>query len=79
MILMRENSFRGLLEGVGLKIETFLGPEWQRAKRVPFGPKDEAGRSEFTKLLCPVPLPPPTHKALRTEQVRNQQQNECLR
>jgi hypothetical protein len=26
MILMRANTFRGPLEGVGLKIETFLGP-----------------------------------------------------
>ncbi len=40
MILMRENPFRGPLEGAGLKIETFLVPmKGQKAKRVPFGSK----------------------------------------
>jgi len=41
MILMRENSFRGPLEGVGPENPDFVGPwlKWQRAKRGPFGPK----------------------------------------
>jgi hypothetical protein len=30
---------RGIGRGWALKIETFLGPEMARAKRVPFGPK----------------------------------------
>jgi hypothetical protein len=39
MILRGATSLRGALEGVALKIKTFLGPEMARAKRVPFGPK----------------------------------------
>jgi hypothetical protein len=39
MVLRGATSLHGALEGVGLKIETFLGPEMARAKRVPFGPK----------------------------------------
>ncbi len=38
MVLRGATSLRGALEGVALKIETFLGPEMARAKRVPFGP-----------------------------------------
>jgi hypothetical protein len=36
MILMGENPFRGLLEGVGPENEDFWALKWQRAKRVPF-------------------------------------------
>jgi hypothetical protein len=32
MILMRENPFRGPLEGWALKIKTFLGPEMATSK-----------------------------------------------
>jgi hypothetical protein len=40
MILMRENPFRGPLEGVGTENRNlFWALKWQRAKRVPFGPK----------------------------------------
>ncbi len=31
--------YEGHWKGWALKIETFLGPEMARAKRVPFGPK----------------------------------------
>jgi hypothetical protein len=39
MILRGATSLRGHWKGWALKIETFLGPEMARAKRVPFGPK----------------------------------------
>ncbi len=34
-----QHHYEGLWKGWALKIETFLGPEMARAKRVPFGPK----------------------------------------
>jgi hypothetical protein len=39
MVLRGATSLRGDWKGWALKIETFLGPEMARAKRVPFGPK----------------------------------------
>ncbi len=38
MVLRSATALRGALEGWALKIETFMGPEIARAKRVPFGP-----------------------------------------
>ncbi len=34
-----QHHYKGHWKGWALKIETFLGPEMARAKRVPFGPK----------------------------------------
>ncbi len=34
-----QHHYEGHWKGWALKIETFLGPEMARAKRVPFGPK----------------------------------------
>ncbi len=39
MVLRGATSLEGHWKGWALKIETFLGPEMARAKRVPFGPK----------------------------------------
>jgi hypothetical protein len=39
MILRGATSLKGYWKGWALKIETFLGPEMARAKRLPFGPK----------------------------------------
>ncbi len=39
MVLRVQHHYEGHWKGWALKIETFLGPEMARAKRVPFGPK----------------------------------------
>jgi hypothetical protein len=38
-----QHHYEGHWKGWALKIETFLGPEMARAKRVPFGPKKVEG------------------------------------
>jgi hypothetical protein len=46
------HHYEGHWKGWALKIETFLGPEMARAKRVPFGPKKVVLCTRV--LLCSV-------------------------
>ncbi len=56
-----QHHYEGHWKGWALKIETFLGPEMARAKRVPFGPK---------KVNAPhndvAPLKIITYRAIKT-------------
>jgi hypothetical protein len=50
MILMWATFIEGHWNGWALKVETFLGSKWPRAKRVPFGPKKAENRDVKSAL-----------------------------
>jgi hypothetical protein len=54
MVLRGATSLLGALEGVGLKISTFLGPEMARAKRVPFGPIRPTPSNALSNDVAPL-------------------------
>jgi hypothetical protein len=51
-----QHHYEGHWKGWALKIETFLGPEMARAKRVPFGPKKSTPYHDFWDLLRHLPI-----------------------
>ena len=46
-----QHNYKGHWKGWALKIETFLGPEMARAKRVPFGPIKVAIKTTGTLIV----------------------------